>query len=265
MSALALLQPHDVVAKDALSPDERSELVHHEAVISRYRDAYFEVGKSLLAIRDGRLYRQTHKTFEAYCDEHLGFTKGHANQLIRSVSVVANLASIDAKPKNLAQTRALARLNPDQQREAWEAASEQAVDREITAFDLEQAACRIAPRIPVPKVQSEEDRARAKKRERDRERREQKRLEEEEKKTAERRAQWETITVVVQNRFAPYSFSSSCRPAGGNLDRALAEIQAKDLGDSSLFQGSKWVATIYRDGDGYKVIRRDELEGRSQS
>ena len=47
------------------------------------RDCTFiEVGKALLAIRDAKLYRKTHKTFEAYCRDRWEMSRPRAYQLI---------------------------------------------------------------------------------------------------------------------------------------------------------------------------------------
>jgi hypothetical protein len=39
-------------------------------------------GEALTQIRDERLYRETHETFEAYCRERWGFNDSRARQLI---------------------------------------------------------------------------------------------------------------------------------------------------------------------------------------
>jgi hypothetical protein len=46
---------------------ETAQLARCEATIQRGVKTYIEVGGALDAIRMGRLYRETNKTFEAYC------------------------------------------------------------------------------------------------------------------------------------------------------------------------------------------------------
>lgn len=58
-----------MTGKDALTTAERMLLTQNEAVIERGRRAFVEVGTALAQIRDSRLYRQSHDTFEAYCRE----------------------------------------------------------------------------------------------------------------------------------------------------------------------------------------------------
>lgn len=77
----------------------------------------------LLAIRDQRLYRQQHKTFEDYCRSRWTMSRQRAHQFIESASVVENLSTIvDIIPANESQARPLVSLEPDQQREAWQEA-----------------------------------------------------------------------------------------------------------------------------------------------
>jgi hypothetical protein len=48
----------------------------------------------LLEIRDGRLYRETHGTFDDYCREGWGFSRHRASQLITAAEVVGELAEM---------------------------------------------------------------------------------------------------------------------------------------------------------------------------
>jgi hypothetical protein len=53
--------------------------------------AFYEAGKALRELRDRRLYRSTHPTFEGYCRDRFGFTHRHVNYLIAGSQVVENL------------------------------------------------------------------------------------------------------------------------------------------------------------------------------
>nr|WP_322667302.1 hypothetical protein [Dendronalium sp. ChiSLP03b]MDZ8209558.1 hypothetical protein [Dendronalium sp. ChiSLP03b] len=48
-------------SKDKLTEDEQRDRLHLERKVER---AFFEAGKALMELRDRRLYRATHKTFE---------------------------------------------------------------------------------------------------------------------------------------------------------------------------------------------------------
>jgi hypothetical protein len=135
----------------ALTAVEACKLDEHEAVIDGGLKPFSEVGSALLAIRDGRLYREHHATFEAYCRERWGMTNRHANRLIESAGVVVNVGPMG--PKSERQARPLARLPADEQPAAWEAASSKAKEeaRPVTARDVEaEVASRKRPPFKTP-------------------------------------------------------------------------------------------------------------------
>ena len=68
-------------------------------------------------IRDERLYRETHDTFEAYCKERFNFTRQRAHQLISSSEAAESVSTIVDKPANEAQARELAKA-PEEDRPA---------------------------------------------------------------------------------------------------------------------------------------------------
>lgn len=113
-----------------LSAIETAELAQHEAVIERGLPTFFEVGTALMAIRERRLYRATHSSFEVYMRERWSMTKARATQLIGAAQVVENLG--DA-PINESQTRALYALSPAEQRLAWEVVQQTAPAGKVTA------------------------------------------------------------------------------------------------------------------------------------
>ena len=55
-----------------LTTAETVDLVNHERTIELTQSAFVACGRALEAIRDGRLYRALHRTFEAYCKERWG-------------------------------------------------------------------------------------------------------------------------------------------------------------------------------------------------
>ncbi len=62
-----------------LTDDELRDRLHLERKVER---AFFEAGKALAELRDRRLYRSTHKTFEEYCKDRFSYTYRHVNYLI---------------------------------------------------------------------------------------------------------------------------------------------------------------------------------------
>ena len=90
--------------------------------------AFYEAAKALMELRDKRLYRSSHKTFEAYCRDRFRFTRMAACQKIAAVIVVENLSTngLQILPTNERQVRPLIKLEPEQQRYVWQLAVEEA-------------------------------------------------------------------------------------------------------------------------------------------
>jgi hypothetical protein len=112
-----------------------AELEQLENVIKQNIGAFYEVGRALMEIRDKGLYKDVlgYDTFEQYCKERWDFARRTAYQFIDSVKVVENVRNCAQTPVNESQTRPLARLEPDKQREAWQKAVETAPEGKVTA------------------------------------------------------------------------------------------------------------------------------------
>ena len=66
-----------------LTDDERARLAKHEATFQQLEGILPNSVTGLIDIRDNRLYRETHDTFEAYCGEKLYITRRQADRLSR--------------------------------------------------------------------------------------------------------------------------------------------------------------------------------------
>jgi len=100
------------VEETPLAPIEQTKLAELERVIERNLKTFYEVGNALLQIRDDRLYRATHGTFEEYCKEKWGLKQTRAYQLMDAAKTIGNLESstIVEVPKTESQTRPLTSL-----------------------------------------------------------------------------------------------------------------------------------------------------------
>jgi hypothetical protein len=111
----------------------------NEQIIEHGLQTFYEVGGALATIRDDRLYRSTHDTFEDYCRERWGMSRRYANLLIVSSDVVANLGTmVPMLPTSERQVRPLSVLEPEQQREAWQRSVETAPTGKPTAAHVER-------------------------------------------------------------------------------------------------------------------------------
>lgn len=95
---------------DELSPAEVEQLAHEEAIVEDGIIVFFKVGMALARIRDQRLYRAGHGTFEEYVDKRWHMSRTHAYRLIESGEVVTALSPIGDIPQieNEGQARAIA-------------------------------------------------------------------------------------------------------------------------------------------------------------
>lgn len=109
---------------DADTSEVVATLESCEQVIERGLGTFVEVGNALLTIRDQKLYRADHDTFESYCQQRWGFSRSRAHRLIEA-SEVAAVLPIGNKPTNEAQARELApvRDRPDLAAEAMRRAA----------------------------------------------------------------------------------------------------------------------------------------------
>jgi hypothetical protein len=76
-----------VSSEGDLSTIERDRLADLEAIVERGLQTFVEVGLALAEIRDARLYRTTHPSFEAYCAECWRFGDRRARQLIATAEI----------------------------------------------------------------------------------------------------------------------------------------------------------------------------------
>ncbi len=112
---------------EELTYDEENDRHRLELRVER---AFYEAGKALADLRNRRLYRSTHRTFEAYCCDRFEFSHRHVNYLVAGSQVVENLQmgtnGSQILPTRERQVRPLIDLEPDLQCEVWQQAVESA-------------------------------------------------------------------------------------------------------------------------------------------
>jgi len=142
----------------SLTQADTARLKELESVIERGRKTFIEVGYALAEIRDQRLYRQTHATFEAYCAEQWGWTRQRSYQLMNAATVVKLLpAGMSTRVDNEATARELAKLEP-KEREKVLLAIEQRGER-VTPAAIRAVVKEEQPAKPEP--DSDDDRSQA--------------------------------------------------------------------------------------------------------
>lgn len=112
------------MSTEVLSKVEKGTLQAYEAVIEKGLASFVEVGTALMRIRDARLYRETHGTFEDYCQAKWGMSRQRAHQIIEASAVTERVSKIfDKAPSTESHAAKLAQLDdPKEQVAAWKEA-----------------------------------------------------------------------------------------------------------------------------------------------
>jgi hypothetical protein len=131
----------------SLSTEEQQQLTSAEAVIQSGLETFVKVGEALEDIRDGRLYRATHRSFSDYLAERwpqIG-SRRQADRLIAAAGVERDLRPIGLSLTSESQARPLADLSAEQRRAAMAGAAAVAGDTPPTAKQVAQAATVVKP------------------------------------------------------------------------------------------------------------------------
>jgi len=126
---------------EELTEDEQTDRHRLELKVER---SFYDAGCSLRELRDRRLYRNTHKTWEEYCQDRFGFNRTSAHHKIRAAEVFENLFTFSKQnelgnlngglhtnsrrvlPTKETQVRPLLKVEPDEQPQFWDEAVEEA-------------------------------------------------------------------------------------------------------------------------------------------
>jgi hypothetical protein len=121
-----MVEAATVILNPNLNAIETKRLTALEKKIDKGIKAFVEVGQALQEIRDAALFRQSHGTFEEYCQDKWAIGRNYAKKQIAAASVVAALGTDVPKPRNEATARPLASLldRPDELKAAWSQARE---------------------------------------------------------------------------------------------------------------------------------------------
>ncbi|GCA81873.1 hypothetical protein [Microcystis aeruginosa] len=186
---LDLFPPQSVRVElvDDLTPEEERQRLFWERKVER---AFYEAGTALKELRDRRLYRSTHKTFEEYCRDRFGYSRRKMDYLISGSEVFENLQTrtigsqsdtdetrtigsqsdtdetrtigsqsdrdetrtigSQILPISERQVRPLTQLEPDQQREVWQQAVEAAGGKVPSGRIVKDIVQRIRERTKIP-------------------------------------------------------------------------------------------------------------------
>lgn len=118
----------------AAGPTHDAERLEHlERTIKAGITTFVSVGLALAEIRNDKLYRLTHATFETYCRDRWQFTRQRAYQLIGAAEVAGTLEcqpGVDISEKAL---RPLVSIPAEERKAVWTRASKAAGGKPVTA------------------------------------------------------------------------------------------------------------------------------------
>lgn len=136
---------------DAMTGEILPSLAECEETIARGVRGYVEAGEALRIIRDARLYRETHGTFEDYCRERWGWSDPrHAYRMIESAGVCDQLVALGSPtPANEAQARELVGLPAETAAEIMRTAAE--TGQTVTARIIRETRVQITQPKETPK------------------------------------------------------------------------------------------------------------------
>ena len=77
----------------AVAINQSTDLVALEKIIDKGKTSFVEVGLAIMRIRDARLYKSTHSTWENYCAQRWGWTGRRANQLALAAEIGAEMGT----------------------------------------------------------------------------------------------------------------------------------------------------------------------------
>ena len=121
---------------EQLSPSETKRFQHLLTVIKHFNKSLRETGAALAEIRDKKLYRETHPTFEAFVHDTVDLARQRAYELIdfdQTLKVLSSRDDIDVQTLTEYQTRPLRDLPPEDKIEVVIRAKERALNGTITA------------------------------------------------------------------------------------------------------------------------------------
>ncbi|RCJ18630.1 hypothetical protein A6770_32810 [Nostoc minutum NIES-26] len=150
--ARATIEVMAVEVPEELSESEQRDRLHLERKVEH---AFYEAGKALRELRDRRLYRSTHKTFEEYCRDRFGYSRRQPYLLMDAAVVFDNLKSkcdpLDhILPTNERQVRPLIKLEPSQQQKVWQQAVQKAGGKTPSGRIVQDIVDKIRERTKIP-------------------------------------------------------------------------------------------------------------------
>jgi len=149
---------------EPLSKAERVLLAECETVLRENAAQVIAVWLALKKIKDGKLHRETHTSFEAYCLARFDFGLAHGKRLVKAANVIEEMKAQQKMapdgaillPTTEAQARELAKVTPADRPKVLKLAvakAKKAGDKPLNSIFIQQAALEIAPATQKAKAE----------------------------------------------------------------------------------------------------------------
>lgn len=154
---------NEIFVSDQLTDSEIEEREIHESNVDNAIKTIEVAGQigdaSLRVLRDKRLYRSTHNTFEDYCQERFGITRNYVNRRLVFAQILEGLVPRGTKvlPATERQARPLSKLEtPEQKAEAWSNAQESTGKEQPSAKEVDKAVKELQNALTTTQARAEE-------------------------------------------------------------------------------------------------------------
>lgn len=119
---------NEPIELSSLDSEEKVRLTQCEKIIEKGFNTFTEVGNALFEIRNNKLYRENHTTFEEYCKEKWQIKRQRAYELMDAAGIVNTLSEISDKSELSKQSviikeshaAALGKIPEDIRNEVWQ-------------------------------------------------------------------------------------------------------------------------------------------------
>lgn len=140
---------------EVLSEFERAERARIESEMERAHKAHGDtIGRLLLEIKEKRLWRDTHESFDAYVEDRHKISRSYA----WFVAGVADVRRDIPEPLTTKQAKPLIALPTEERKAVWEDAKSAAGDGKVTPKHVQEAvsAAKARPKKPGPNASHDE-------------------------------------------------------------------------------------------------------------
>lgn len=155
-------KPEKTEADNPLSEEQKKSLIAYEKIVSEGEAKGLEVAVALSEVHQQRLYRETHTSYDKYCEEKWGFQRSHANRLKNAGVAYSAIKSLHAKDKSVrmptseSQLRPLGGMMEEAIQNAWKQAMEKAGKGKITANMVQEVVDAAKQKQPKERAKARE-------------------------------------------------------------------------------------------------------------